>query len=860
MVPKKTFEDFNIKDLNVIMKDEDNSDYFALQFKTLIDNIPGGVSLYKLGERINTIYANDVLYKMFGYVKDHNGNYIEDRKVEIINEDYIKLNYEIKEKLKKQRAFECKFRLKNDDGSLAYIMVKGKQVGESNGIPIVIITLIDITKGVNYENDLKFRVKYDKLTGLLNKDDFYAKAYELLLNNPDKQYDIMCINVERFKIINDLYGVEEGDKLLKFIANKIQNHLDSNLEASGRLYADNFALCVLRTDGYEDRTVELIKKYFANYPLDLYITVGFGIYRIIDNDILISKMCDRANMATKSIRGNYKKRYAYYDERHLIKLLEEQEIINDMHDALKGGQFDVYFQPKYYLSNNKIVGAEALVRWIHPVKGIIPPNNFIQVFERSGFITAMDEYVWEFTCKKIREWIDKGYVVVPISVNVSRVDMYNPKLSDNLKGLVQKYNIPIELLELEITETAYTDNPSQLIEAVLSLKEVGFTVEMDDFGSGYSSLNMLNEVPVDVLKLDLRFLKPSKVYGRGANILNSIVSMAKWLNLPVVAEGIESKEQVDFLRSIGCNKGQGYYFAKPMPYQDFEILLKNRVNEDNCNEKELLESFIDIEEFWNPNSQINILFNSFVGGVGILELRGNKFFAVRVNDRFFDILNIDRDAFYNISPHLIDYVLEEDREFLLDKLKEAKKTKEEILVQFRFLNPLTNNILYLQIRIKVILNSEERTMYLSSIENYTEQIESQRKLQNSEQRYEKVMELTQDIVFEWNFKSKSIAHSKNFKQKFGYEPKTENFPESIVEAKYVIEEDADAFYNFFKQIENGKQELSQKFRIRKFDDKYIWCMISATGIYDENNNLNKVVGIINDIDLQQKRLREISGK
>ncbi len=823
--------------------------------KEVLDNIPGGVAIFEIDSDVKPLYVNEVLLRMFGYTKIEKDKSKKIKNIVLIEEDLIKIRQDIDEAIKYNNTIETTFRVKNPDDSFSYMLLKGVQIGNNNGFPIIISVILDVTKEVKIENDLKYRLAYDSVTDIFNKDEFYKRTKDMISSNPDKKYDIISLDVDRFKLLNDIFGMDEGDKLLRYIANMLKKELNFTYETCGRLYADNFAICKLRVSGYEDNMVELSKKYLSLYPLDLNITTCFGIYRIDNNDISVVKMCDRANMALKSIKGNYKKRYAYYEETFRNVLLEEQEIINDMYNALKEGQFDVYFQPKYYLSNTKLTGAEALVRWIHPKKGMIPPNNFIPVFEKSGFITTMDEYVWEFTCKKIREWLDLDLPVVPISVNVSRVDIYNPKLCENLRGLLDKYNIPINLLELEITETAYTENPSQLIAAVHELKEIGFTVEMDDFGTGYSSLNMLNQVPVDVLKLDLRFLKPTKVYGRGANILNSVVSMAKWLNLPVVAEGIETKEQVAFLKSIGCNKGQGFYFAKPMPHKQFEELLYAAEKCDNFSDNELSKSFINLDELWDPNSQINILFDSFVGGLCVFELKGNNFYILRVNDRFYEMMNLDRDTIYNISPRLKDYIVKADKPSFFKKLERAKKENGEAIIETRIINPKTNELMYILFRMRVILNNSERTLFLGSVDNFTEQRLAQNKLRSSEERYESIMELTEDIVFEYDMETMKILHSNNFKKKFGKIPIKETWLQSVVESGIIQNQDIDDFSKMFRLIKYGQEKnVNGKFCIKNAKNQYIWCVISAKGIYNKSNKITKIVGIISDIDVMQKRL------
>ena len=250
--------------------------------------------------------------------------------------------------------------------------------------------------------------------------------------------------------------------------------------------------------------------------------------------------------------------------------MEQQEIVDEMDIALETGQFKVYLQPQYNIKEKRVIGAEALVRWIHPEKGMISPGKFIPVFEHNGFVTKLDSYIWEQVCQVLHRWKKQYNVELPISVNVSRTDVFNTDWEEVFQNLVTKYNIPPSLLHLEITETAYMDNQQELISAGEKLRDMGFTIAMDDFGSGYSSLNMLKDVPVDILKLDMRFLYSDKNSTNTGNILKAMVNMADWMSLSVIAEGVEQQEQADFLGSIGCEIIQGYLYGKPMPVEEFE--------------------------------------------------------------------------------------------------------------------------------------------------------------------------------------------------------------------------------------------------------------------------------------------------
>ena len=447
-----------------------------------------------------------------------------------------------------------------------------------------VITGIHIDRDYRHENTYRsvnqgklngvvadYLATYDELTGIYNKQAFYAKTKEMLLDNPDKNFDLLRINIERFKVLNDLFGESTGDKLLRYIG-KFLKEINLPLCVSGRLYADNFVVCYEAGKGDSRRMINTLQMVADSFAINNRTILSFGLYRIDDKTLPVSVMCDRANMALWKAKGNFKNPYCEYDEKMRQQVLKEQKIINAMERAIQNKEFTLYLQPKYDIEKGTIIGAEALVRWISLENGFISPGDFIPVFENNGFVYEVDKFIWEESCRYLRKWLDEGREVHPISVNVSRIDLYTPKLVQHLVNLREKYQLPSQYLELEITESAYTEDPEQIITITRQLREAGFVILMDDFGTGYSSLNMLKDIQIDVLKLDMGFLKSSDYSAKGGNILTAILKMAESLKMQTIAEGVETKEQVEFLKKIGCQCVQGFYFARPMPAQEYERL------------------------------------------------------------------------------------------------------------------------------------------------------------------------------------------------------------------------------------------------------------------------------------------------
>lgn len=415
-------------------------------------------------------------------------------------------------------------------------------------------------------------VEKDALTGLYTRDFFFTYGERLIKDNPEKVFDLIEVDIDNFKLVNDLYGKNTGDDILKRMADLMRDSFHDNGGISSRVMADNFIAILEHRDDYQEYLPKLFRSIEEDQKIP-HIKLRFGIYNIKDCSISMSVMYDRVTMAADAARDQYNTACVYYDDSMRQTLLDEQMMTGSLQEAIDTRQFIVYIQPKFDIGKGKLAGAEALVRWIHPEKGFLSPGVFIPLFERNGLIYKLDRYVWEETCRIIHGFKVKYGKCVPVSVNISRVDVYDPKLPEILNGLIDKYDLDHTELHLEITESAYARDPGQLIEIVNTLKKSGFIIEMDDFGSGYSSLNMLSNLTVDVLKLDMKFLQEGHFTKEEPGILKYIMEIAKWMRVPVVAEGIETAEQVDMLKSLDCEYAQGYFYSKPLPEADFEKIL-----------------------------------------------------------------------------------------------------------------------------------------------------------------------------------------------------------------------------------------------------------------------------------------------
>lgn len=439
----------------------------------------------------------------------------------------------------------------------------------------IIGTISNVTEQIDQQNELIYRSSHDILTGLFNIDHFVVNVNEMFNDYPERKYAILVVDVNRFKAINDIYGRESGDDLLRFIADTISN-LMKIYDVYGRMHKDVFVVC-LCYEVMDDiiSFVHMLQRDLAKNKFTYKVDAHVGICLVEDTSTPVMKMVDWASLALNTVKGSYLKKYAFYDENLRIQIINEKSMENDMQESLEKGEFMMHLQPKMDLTTNTIMGAEALIRWKHGEHGMLHPDLFIPLFEKNGFVVELDKFIWEEACKLLRKWKDNGERLIPISVNVSRMNIFRPEFYDFIIELVNKYDIPREYLELELTESVFLDNPSALFEIMERFRLAGFKVSMDDFGSGYSSLAMLKDVPLDVLKIDRGFLIETVNSDKGKTIVSFIVLMASALQLNVIAEGVETQEQVDFLVESGCVFAQGYYFSKPVCVSEFEEFKKN---------------------------------------------------------------------------------------------------------------------------------------------------------------------------------------------------------------------------------------------------------------------------------------------
>lgn len=561
----------------------------------------------------------------------------------------------------------------------------------------------------------------DGLTGIYNRKGFYKYTRELLNEHQDLKFCLIYWNIRKFKVINNLFGRETGDKVLIQLANALREEFGNELAVYGRVERDNFICCVqdevIRRGDWE-RLSDIA--YYVKES-EYHFFTCCGLYKITNRELTISNMGDKARVAMESVKNNYMCPYAWYDESMWDTIIEEQKMNSSFKKAISQKEFKVYYQPICRANDGRVTSAEALVRWEQPGKGLISPGAFIPLFEKNGFISMLDRYVWEDVCRMQRNRLDQGLKTVPVSVNVSRVEFYNPLLCEDIWNIVKKYDIPTDLIKIEITESAYSDNPEQVKAAVDKLHEYGFIVLMDDFGSGYSSLNILKDLPIDVLKIDMKFINDFEKSQKAAVILEAVIRMAKWMKLQVVSEGIETRNEWDYLKSVECDLVQGYYFYKPMPEASFMELLNqmepggNGLLQENLWEMD--DSMFDM--FAHGNPQEAMLFYSMIGGLGILEMTGDKLEIIQVNKGYYEVIYGSSGNLTRTTGAINKEIKEPERSVVMEQCKMAKKQGN--LQQFQLYHQKEDGAyIWLSVKVRYVGSNGKRSLFYFAIDDIDE--------------------------------------------------------------------------------------------------------------------------------------------
>jgi len=647
----------------------------------------------------------------------------------------------------------------------------------------------------------------NRLTGLMTREMFL----ERLAGLDAPAGAVVYFDVQRFKVINSLFGMSEGDRLLRHIAARLRADL-AGRDFACHLNTDRFAFYMDGDRQSVEQRVEALFDEIASFGLPFDILCNAGIYMLENSKpVEADTALDCAIMAQAQVKGSFTHRSSYYTDALWQSLLGAHEITGIMRKALRERQFVAYYQPQYNHTTGMMVGAEALVRWLHPEKGLIPPGQFIPVFEENGFISQLDGYVFEEVCAFQRRCLDRSMSVVPISVNLTRYDLFAPGFLDRLDAIRRQYGVPAKYVRIEITESSALGSSHFINKALAKLHGYGYTVEMDDFGSGYSSLNILKDLDFDVVKLDMRFFEKEQApTGRGGIILSSVVRMVNWLQLPLIVEGVEVAEQADFLRSIGCDHIQGYLYSKPLPEAEFEERLKEGRTGVPGPHLRLIEA-MDAGRFWSEDSMETLIFSNFVGGAAILHYRsGGKAEVLRVNEKYLRELGMNLSEKEVVNHDPMDFMDAGDLEAYRRTIDRAIETGDE--EECETWRTITSSCcgqdrICIRATMRVIGRSMGNYIFYVMIRNITAEKQRFTAILDNERRFKAASEQVNIYYWEYTVATREMRPCFRCMRDLGLPALLTNYPDSAIEMGVFPPEVADMYRDWHRQIAQGVPSL-----------------------------------------------------
>ncbi len=547
--------------------------------------------------------------------------------------------------------------------------------------------LEDCSRYINSEFHKK--LFFDDMTGLLSSQGYHMETSAMLRRNPGKKYIVCAGNINGIRTINDLYNFNVGSQVIVYVG-RILSGIAGKDGICARLGGNIFVLCVENTPANISRILGL--RYFdcSRMGINMPVTMRFGLCEV-DGRNDLSRITNYASFAMEKNTERSRNSFIWYDENMRNEIVVEATITSQMRSAMANNEFTMYLQPQYNHSNRKIVGAESLCRWIKPDGTVISPGLFISIFEKNGFIKDLDRFMWEKAFKLVNKWTEQGVRILPISVNISRMSLVDDDIVHFISGIKDKYKINPDLIHFEITESAYSQNQEELIDRISKIREMGFKIAMDDFGSGYSSLNTLKDIPLDILKLDMGFLRGGTNAAKGGNIIGSVIRMAHSLDLITVAEGVETIKQADFLKSIGCDVIQGFLYARPMPVEDYEKIVADDCSEPLTNKNISVRS--DINKFFDADSDEAKLFDNYIGPAAMFEYERGNLTIVRVNDSFIKMIGFTDVSAVEFSKTFTNGLFEKDRKSVVEAISNAEAGNTGVVTIFGYERPDGKNIL-----------------------------------------------------------------------------------------------------------------------------------------------------------------------
>ncbi|MBO5289289.1 MAG: EAL domain-containing protein [Spirochaetales bacterium] len=705
---------------------------------------------------------------------------------------------------------------------------------------------------IHYVNDeLEIRYNTDIQTGLPNITTFKKNVASLQEKNPQTQFVICIGDVNKFNIINDLYSYEVGNEVLSHLALAIQMIVGKQ-GTCARFSGGSFALCIPSTEGTLNELFKNTNFDCSHLGVDFPVTMRFGMCNLGYNNESIDRIINFASFAMNKTNDKSFNTYCFYNNEMREKLLLEASITSQMRKALENEEFNLYFQPQYNHSSGAMVGAEVLCRWIQADGTIISPGVFVPIFEKNGFIKELDQYIWRKSFETIKHWIEVGEEPVPISVNISRISLETDEIIDVIASLKEKYDIPTHLLHFEITESAYINDQVQLIRRINEIRNLGFIIAMDDFGSGYSSLNTLKNMPIDILKLDMGFLRGNTNMDKGGNIISSLVRMAQDLELSTVAEGVETVSQADYLKSIGCDVVQGFLYAKPMPQIQFENLVEASIKEV-VPKKEHFVGNLNINNLYNPESSETIMFTNYSGAAAIIECIHDSVSFIRVNDKFLSLFGFDETPYREFKKSFFDHFDAGDMLQFRAAIEYAMSTSNETQCVFKYHHRKINEIIWAKFHIWKISSTGQRfTLYILA-DNITLEKSSETELIKFKSEMNMIIDNSPIgmCLLKINkrpnkvlsaIKMSVVKTNQAFADLSGFS-KEEVLSWTEKETSAVIHPvDLPGFLLRMRHIlsDNFHESVSYVYRAKRKDGRYVWIKVLATGIKNDDGSFSVV--------------------
>ena len=717
------------------------------------------------------------------------------------------------------------------------------------------------------------------MTGLYNRKTFFEIVEEVLHSVPDGKWCMMALDIEHFKLFNQWYGQDAGDSFLAGIARCLNTAQELYGGVAGYFGDDDFGILLPDNDRWINEVQEDIMECVRQSSNSAGFLPAFGMYVINDTTIPASTMYDRAVIAVSHIKGNYAHRVCWFDASMMEILEEEHFLLSEVQRGLEENEFVFYAQPQCNMATGKIVGAESLVRWNHKTRGMVPPGQFIPFLEKNGFIADLDRYIWREVCIWLRKWIDKGMKPMPVSVNVSRVDIYSMDVVAYFRELIETYDLSPSLIEIEITESAYSEDSDMIKKVVDDLRESGFMVLMDDFGSGYSSLNMLKEVNVDVLKIDMKFLEMNEQNkGKGEGIIEAVVNMANLLGMRIIVEGVETKDQMDHLLKMGGNYGQGYYFYRPLPIEQYEELL---LKEDNLDYKGIQVKEVEGEQLdkmlnkelvnramgsrdqlvkrnavlIRKNQELKFLNRDMPGGYHrCSNTPGYEF--VYLSERFLEIFGFtSREIVEKFDNRFLNMVHPKDRNRVEEWIRQIEERSENTNIEYRMLSK--RGYIYVIEQLKYMEYSKKE-IFQGVVIDVTETVNLRKKMELlMEYAPESIVlvekdgdKMTHDVITTGLFRD--VGYDK---ERYEYNMSSREYRDLYSDIDWAGEEE-----NIHKCMEEGK-DYYNIFKLKNFLGKDMWVSVNMhyIGRVDSKPRALFVTNSITE-KMQKEREIEIAGR